>query len=381
MRTYLDNNATTEIHPEVLEAFEHELRRTWGNASSIHEEGQRARRRLEEAREAVAALIGAPARQVIFTSGGTESNNLALFGVVPPGAKRCHIVTSAIEHPSVLEVTRQLEKRGHEVTRVAPRNDGAVDPNAVIAAMRPETKLVALMLANNETGVVQPVEPVAAICRERGIHIHCDAVQAAGRIRVDVENLNVDSLSLSGHKMHAPKGIGALYVREGATLDAHMVGGAQERRRRAGTENVPMAVVFGLAASLVDFEAMRHTGERRDTFEQMALRAWPGAMVNGAGAERVPNTSNLCLPGVDAEGLVIGLDLAGIAVSTGSACSSGRVEPSHLLLAMGLSLEDARSSIRISLSRFTTDGEISKAAALLAEVAPLHRRKNASAKS
>lgn len=374
MRIYLDNNATTAIHPAVLERYERELRETYGNASSIHEEGQRARRILEESREVIARLLHAPPRQIVFTSGGTESNNLALFGAVGSQSDRCHIVTTSIEHPSVLEVVKQLEARGHEVTRVGCDASGVVNADAIIAALREDTRLVAMMLANNETGVLQPVAEVGAACRARGIHLHCDAVQAVGKIDVDVEALQVDTLSVSGHKLHAPKGIGALFVRGGLTLEAHLVGGAQERRRRAGTENVPLAAALGVAASLVDARANEELGRRRDHFERRVRATFDDAVVNGAAARRLPNTSNVLFRGVDAEGLVIGLDLAGVAASTGSACSSGRVEPSHVLLAMGLSLEDARSSVRFSLSRFTTDDEIDRAASLLEEIVPLHRR-------
>lgn len=372
MRIYLDNNATTAVHPEVLDAFERALRSTYGNASSIHEEGRRARQSLEEAREALAQLIAATPREVVFTSGGSESNNAALLGVAERDGKRCHIVTGAIEHPSVLEVMRELERRGHEVTFVSPDSSGRVPAEKMIAALREETRLVALMLANNETGVMQPVAEVARAARPRGIHVHCDAVQAAGREPIDVNALAIDTLALSGHKMHAPKGIGVLYVRSGLTLQPFVRGGAQERRRRAGTENVALAVAYAAAASLPD--ASEGLRRERDYFEQRIAQLFPFARVNGAGAERIANTSNVCFSGCDGEGIVIALDLAGVSVSSGSACASGRVEPSHVLIAMGLSLEDARSSIRFSLSRFTTREEIDRALAVLGEVVPKHRR-------
>jgi cysteine desulfurase len=365
MRIYLDNNATTPIHPAVLDAVGASLRDVFGNASSIHKEGQTACRGIEDARESVAKLIAAEARDVIFTSGGTESNNAAIFGAVASGARQ-HIVTTAIEHPSVLEPIAELERRGHAVTIVSPSRSGVVDADAVIAALRPETRLVSMMLANNETGVIQPVAEVARVCRERSIHMHCDAVQGAGKIDVDVNALAVDTLALSAHKLHAPKGIGALYVRRGLSLARHILGGAQERRRRAGTENVPLAVAFGVAAEIArdraDVSALRDELER-------GLRGFD-IVINGTDVPRIPNTSSVTFRGADGEGIVIGLDLAGVAVSTGAACSSGRVEPSHVLLAMGLTPDEARSTIRFSLSRFTTMAEIEQTIALLRDIVP-----------
>ena len=369
MRIYLDNNATTPIHPDVLRVLEESLQSVFGNASSIHKEGQTARRVIEEARESAGRLIGAPARDLVFTSGGTESNNAAIFGA-SGSSGRHHIVTTAIEHPSVLEAVAELERRGHRVTRVAPSRSGVVDAEAVIDAVESDTRLVAMMLANNETGVVQPVEAVAAFCRERVIHLHCDAVQAAGKIDVDVEAIGCDTLALGGHKMHAPKGIGVLYVRRGTKLAAHLVGGAQERRRRAGTENVPLAAAFGAAAAIAREPAWRSgTAALRDRLEKEIAASFP-ITVNGAGATRLPNTANVTFHGVDGEGLVIALDLNGVAVSTGSACSSGRVEPSGVLLAMGLTPEDAKSTVRFSLSRFTTAEEIERTLAALRAAVP-----------
>jgi cysteine desulfurase len=366
MRIYLDNNATTPLHPEVLDALGAALRDVYGNASSIHKEGQTARHLIEEARESVARLLGAAARDLVFTSGGTESNNAALHGVLS-ASERPHIVTTSIEHPSVAEALRCFAG-GRDVTAVDPPRTGRVEAAAVIAAIRPETKLVAMMLANNETGVLQPVAEVARVTRERGIHLHCDAVQAAGKIDVDVESLGADTVAISAHKLHAPKGIGALYVRRGLSLAPHLVGGAQERRRRAGTENVPLAAAFGVAA-----ERARDAGVReqvralRDDFEARL----PGAhVVNGADVPRVPNTSNVTFVDADGEGIVIALDLEGVAVSTGSACSSGRVEPSRALLAMGLTPSEARSTVRFSLSRFTSASEIHVVVELLERIVP-----------
>jgi cysteine desulfurase len=369
MRVYLDNNATTPVHPAVLDALREAFADVYGNASSVHKEGQMARRRIESARESVARLIGATAREIVFTSGGTESNNAAIFGAVP-ATGRHHIVTTAIEHPSVREPVEELARRGHEVTTIAPERSGEVSAARVIDALRPDTRLLTMMLANNETGVIQPVAEVAAVCRERGIHVHCDAVQAIGKIGVEVEALGIDTLAISAHKLHAPKGIGALYVRKGLTLERYILGGAQERRRRAGTENVPLAIAFGIAADL----AMEHPdiAPLRDRFEQQ-LAGLP-LTVNGASVHRLPNTSSVTFHGADAEGIVIGLDLGGVAVSTGSACSSGRVEPSHVLRAMGLSIEDSRSTVRFSLSRFTTSEEIDRAVALLREIVPRAQR-------
>ena len=365
MRIYLDNNATTAIHPRVLEVLEDAMREIYGNASSIHREGQSARRVIENAREAVAQLIGATARELVFTSGGTESNNAAIFGAVPAEG-RFHIVTTGIEHPSVSEVIRELERRGHEVTRVAPSREGVVAAEAVIGAMRDNTRIAAVMMANNETGAVQPVEQIGGVCRERGVHFHVDAVQAAKKVPIDVERIACDTLSLSAHKLHAPKGIGALYVRRGVTMSSHLHGGAQERRRRAGTENVPLAAAFGAAVALPDASAQM--AALRDRLES-ALGSME-VTISGARAPRLPNTSNVTFHGADGEGIVIALDLSGVAVSTGSACSSGRVEPSPVLLAMGLSPDDARATVRFSLSRFTTGEEIDRTVSLVRELVP-----------
>ncbi|HEX6160278.1 MAG TPA: cysteine desulfurase family protein [Thermoanaerobaculia bacterium] len=363
MRIYLDNNATTAIHGEVLRVLETSFRDVFGNASSIHKEGQTARQVIENARDAVARLIGAASRDIVFTSGGTESNNAAIFGALPQG-ESSHIVTTAIEHPSVLEAARRCD-----ATCVPPTRDGVVDPAEVIGAIRPETRLVTVMLANNETGVIQPVAEIGQEVRRRGIHFHVDAVQAAGKIPIDVEQLHCDTLSLSAHKMHAPKGIGALWVRRGVSMLSHLVGGAQERRRRAGTENVPLAAAFGEAARLA-MEPM--SPALRDLFES---RLTGDITINGRTVPRLPNTSNVTFHGADGEGIVIALDLSGVAVSTGSACSSGRVEPSPVLLAMGLSPDDARSTVRFSLSRMNTEEEVVRVATLLAELVPRCRRR------
>lgn len=370
-RIYFDNNATTPIHPAVADVLQSTLRDVFGNASSIHKEGQRARQVIEEAREAVAALLGATSREIVFTSGGTESNNAAIFGAVPLTGRH-HIVTTAIEHPSVLGPVTELTHRGHRVTIVPPGRNGRVDADAVIEAIAADTRLVAVMLANNETGVLQPVGEIARACRERGVHFHCDAVQAAGKTDIDVTRLGADTVALSAHKMHAPKGIGALYVRSGLSLQPFMIGGSQERRRRPGTENVPLAAAFGAAARLVADPAPREQMRAlRDRFETLLVQRFGDAIgINGLEVERLPNTSSVTFHGADAEGILIALDLAGVAVSTGSACSSGRVEPSRVLLAMGLSPEEARSTVRFSLGRFNTAAEIERVIDLLAGIVP-----------
>jgi cysteine desulfurase len=378
MRIYLDNNATTAIHPAALDVLEQTLRDVYGNASSIHKEGQAARRTIENARESVAQLIGASAREIVFTSGGTESNNDAIYGVhAAHRGGSFHIVTSAIEHPSVREPLRDLAARGAEITTVPCGRGGAVDAAAVIDAIRDDTRLVAVMLANNETGVVQPVAEIGRVCRERGIHFHCDAVQGAGKIDVAAAALSADTIALSAHKLHAPKGIGALYVRRGLELEPHIRGGAQERRRRAGTENVPLAAAFGIAAErAADRDTRDAIGTLRNRFEAEVVATNAGALVNGESSPRVPNTSSICFLGSDGEGIAIALDLSGIAVSTGSACSSGRVEPSRILLAMGLTADEARSTIRFSLSRFTTADEIARTTAVLRDIIPRTKAQN-----
>jgi cysteine desulfurase len=369
MRIYLDNNATTPVHPDVLRVACDAMRDIYGNASSIHKEGQSARRLIEDAREPVARLLSATAREIVFTSGGSESNNAAISGVVLKGGSH-HIVTTAIEHPSVSEAVATLRRRGCEVTIVPPQRNGVVDAARVIDAMRGDTRLVAMMLVNNETGVVQPVADVGRVCRERGVHFHCDAVQAAGKLDIDVSALGVDTLSLSAHKIHAPKGIGALYVRRGLTLEPLIAGGAQERRRRAGTENVPLAAAFGMAATFAADASVRPVIASLRNRLEAALMQSLDVVIHGADAERVPNTSSVMFRGADAEGIAIALDLDGIAVSTGSACSSGRVEPSGVLLAMGLAPEEAKSTVRVSLSRFTTGEEIERVVEVLRRVVP-----------
>lgn len=371
---YLDNNATTPLHPSAREAMLPWLGETHGNPSSIHRFGQAARNAVEEAREKVAALIGVRPPEIVFTASGTEANNAILF---QSGARGGHLVISAIEHPSVREAAVRLAQGGCEVTRVSPGADGVVPAAELIAALRPDTRLVALMLANNELGTLQPVAEVAAACRERGIPVLCDAVQAVGKIPVDVQALGVDYLTVGAHKFHGPLGAAALWVRKGAELAPYLLGGSQERRRRAGTENVPALAGFGAAAEA----AARELPERiaflaglRDRFEAELPRRVLGVVLHCAESPRLPNTSHIAIPGVEGESLLIRLDVAGFAVSTGSACSSGMVEPSRTLLAMGLSRDEALSSLRVSFGMMNRQEEVDRFLDVLAhEVAELRR--------
>lgn len=323
-----------------------------GNASSIHQYGQHARQVLEKARRQVAAMLGAASDEIVFTSGGTEANNLALFGLVEPG-ERHHFVTSAIEHPAVLNVASQLRDEGHDVTVLPVGGDGVVDADDVRRALRPETKAVSIMAVNNELGTIQPIAAIARVCREAGVLLHCDAVQAPGRMALPVD---ADLVSLSAHKLHGPKGVGALYVRKGTKLRKRTYGGHHERDRRPGTENVPAAAGFGVACETV----RPLSPELRDRLEAGLLATVPDCHVNGDRVRRAPNVANLRFPGIEGESLVIALDMKGFAVSSGSACSSGSVEPSHVLLALGLSREDARSAIRFSLGAGNTVEEVDR---------------------
>ena len=356
-RFYFDHNATTPVSREVLEAMLPVLSDDFGNASSIHHFGQAAKQHLETARRRVAAFLGCTERDVAFTSGGTEADNLAVFGTTIDG----HIVTSAIEHPAVLNSCAELERRGVAVTYVRPSSSGVVDPGDIRRALRADTRLVSVMHANNELGAVQPVAEIARIAHEAGALMHSDGVQAAGKIRVNVAELGVDLYSISGHKLYAPKGVGALCVRKDTPLARMFFGGHHERDRRPGTENVPGAVALGRAAEWfsekLDAESKR-VGELRDRLESAILDRVQNVRVNAGGAPRTPNTSNLCFAGIEGEAMVIGLDLKGFAVSSGAACSSGAVEPSHVLKAIGLTNEQARASIRFSLGRSNTTEQV-----------------------
>jgi len=371
-RWYFDHNATTPVSPQVLEAYCRALAEVPGNASSIHHFGQCARRALDDARTQAAAALACKPDEVVFTSGGTEADNLALFGVARAAARRPpHIVTSAIEHPAVLAACAQLEKEGASVTYLPVNGDGWVDPDDVRRALRPETALISIMHANNETGVIQPVEEIARIAKEQGIAFHSDGVQAVGKIPLCQE---CGLYSVSGHKIFAPKGVGALVVRGGVPVRPLLYGGRQERARRAGTENVPGAVALAAALSSTGPAAWDRTAALRDQMEASILDSVPGARVNGGGAERLPNTSSIRIPGIVAEALVIALDLEGFAVSTGSACSSGAVEPSHVLKAMGLTPGDARASLRISLGPSNTEEEVAALAGAVVRLAQRLRR-------
>lgn len=370
-RIYLDHNATTPVDPAVIDAVADAMRDEFGNASSVHHFGQRAKARLDDARQDLATLIGAAPTEVVFTSGGTEADNLAIRGAaeaLEPLGRR-HLVTSSLEHEAVLTTMRALERRGWRVTRVAPDPQGVVHPGAIAEALTDDTALLSLMHGNNEIGTLQPVAACAALARARGILVHTDAVQTVGKVPVDVHALDVDLLSLSGHKIYGPKGVGALWIRRGTRLQSAMTGGKQERSRRAGTENVPAIVGLGVAARLagarLETDAARQAA-LRDSLEQAILARVPGTHVNGAGQPRVPNTTNIGFEGIEAESLLIALDLDGFAVSTGSACSSGTLEPSHVLKAMGLPLHDTQNALRISLGRHTTPDDI----AALADALP-----------
>lgn len=365
---YLDHNATTPLRPEAWAAMAEFYQGGQGNASSIHQMGQRAKQVLERAREEVADLLAARPAEIVFTSGGTEADNLAIQGLAAqhPGG---HIITSQIEHHAVLHTCQELERRGWQVSYLPVDGQGQVDPQAVRSALRPDTFLVSIMLANNETGVLQPLNAIAAVAREARVRLHTDAVQAAGKLPLDARALGCDLLSISAHKIGGPQGAGALYVRRGVRLAAMLYGGHHERDRRAGTENVAAMAGFGAAAraaraGLEDEVAQLQT--LRDEFERRVLAEIPATFAAGGAAPRTANTSDICFRHVEGEALVIALDLAGFCVSTGAACSSGALEPSHVLTAMGLPAADARSCLRFSLGVTTTAAEM----AALAEALP-----------
>jgi cysteine desulfurase len=367
-RVYCDANATTPLEPEVMEAMRPCLMENFGNASSIHLQGQRARKAVDGARETLATFFHCREAEVVFNSGGTEGDNTAIFGLVRAGD---HLITTAIEHSAVLRAAERVAERGAEVTFIAPRADGLIEPEEIQRALRPHTRLISVMLANNETGVLQPVEEIGKIAADAGAFFHIDAVQGAGKIDFDVRRFGCHLCSISAHKIHGPKGVGAMYVRRGTPLEPLIVGGSHERRQRAGTENVPGIVGLGKAAELAMESVADGTVERiaalRDRLEAGVLRI-AGTGVNGAGAPRVANTTNIRFEQVEGEALVIALDLKGVAVSGGSACHSGSTEPSHVLMAMGLDKNAARASLRFSLLRTATEEDVDQVLRVVPQV-------------
>ena len=376
-RFYFDHNATTPVAPEVLETVVSCLGQVYGNASSIHHFGQGAKQRLEGARRQLASLIHANPAEIVFTGGGTEADNMAVLGVFQSAPRPAHMVTTAIEHPAVLSPAIHLEREGVAVTRLRIGANGVLNPDDVRRALRPETALVSVMHANNELGTIQPIAEIARITHEAGVPLHVDGVQALGKIPVDVDALGVDLYSMSGHKLYAPKGVGALYIRKGTRLSPVSFGGHHERDRRPGTENVPGIAAFGTAADLAagrlsaDAERLANL---RDRLESAVLDRIQGTGINGARWSRTPNTSNIYFDGIDGEAMVISLDLRGFAVSTGAACSSGALTPSHVLTAIGLSSDRARASMRFSLGRSNTVEQVDALVdAIEASVAHLRR--------
>ena len=358
-RIYFDNNATTPMLPEVRVAIEPYFAEHFGNASSIHHHGQETRFAVEKARDSVAKLFGCRSSEIVFTSGGTEGDNLGIFGIVQPGD---HVITSAIEHHAVLFPCQRLQEIGVAVSYIPVNGQGLVDPEDVKRALCPNTKLISVMMANNETGVLQPVEEIGRIAAEADVYFHTDAVQAAGKVPIDVDQIGCDLLSISGHKMHAPQGVGATYVKKGTPLQPMLYGGRHERQRRAGTENVAGIVGLGKASEIalnaLELGDNLKMAAMRDRLEAALLSAAEASGVNGAATQRVPNTTNIYFDSIEGEALVIALDLKGLAVSTGAACSSGATEPSHVLTTMGLSPDRARASIRFSLGKQNTEEEI-----------------------
>jgi cysteine desulfurase len=358
---YFDNNATTRVAPEVVEAMLPFLREYWGNPSSAYAFGRQVARPIEEARAKVAALLNADPREILFTSCGTESNNSAIHSALATHPEKRHVLTTAVEHSATLKYCCFLQKRGCTVTFLPVAPDGTLDLRLLEQSIRPDTAIVSVMAANNETGVLFPIEAISAICRSKGVLCHTDAVQAAGRLRLDVRQSGVDFLSLSGHKLHAPKGIGLLYVKRHTKYQPYVIGGGQERGRRGGTENAANIVGFGRAAEL----AMANLADEdtrvralRDKLERGILSRVPGTSRNGALEPRLPNTTNLAFDGVEAEGILMLLDQAGICASSGSACTTGSLDPSHVLLAMGCNAARARASVRFSLGVYNTEAEV-----------------------
>ncbi len=361
-RVYLDHNATTPVHPEVLEAMMPFFKEKYGNASSIHWAGREVKKNLEEAREEVASLLNAKPEEIIFTGCGTESDNMAIQGVAwAQQEKGRHIITTQVEHHAVLHTCCLLEKMGYEITYLPVDGNGRIDPEELRRSIKPETILITVMFANNETGTLSPITEIGEIAREKGVTFHTDAVQAVGKVPIDLGRIPVDILSLSGHKLYAPKGIGAQYIRAGTKLKPLIHGGSQERNRRAGTENIPYIVGLGKACEIArrDFaKGNAHLQSLRDRLYQGIFSRIPQVKFNGHPTERLPNTLNLSFLYIEGESLLLNLDLEGIAVSSGSACSSGSMEPSHVLLAMGIPSEIAQGAIRFSLGRTNTEEDV-----------------------
>ena len=370
MRVYFDYNATTPMASEVVEAIARVSRDAFGNASSVHHFGQQAKAVVDEARSAVAALVNGDPSEVVFTAGGTEADNFAIRGVADASEAtgRKHLIASAIEHEAVLNTLRALSRRGWRTTLLPVDETGIVSPERLREAIGRETALVSVMHANNEIGTIQPIRELTAIAHEHGALMHTDAVQSAGKIAVDARALGVDLLSLSAHKFNGPKGAGALWIKRGTRIQPILTGGKHERNRRAGTENVPAIAGFGTAAQLAArkvADQQERVGRLRDRLEEGILRSVPGTVVNGARTTRVPNTTNISFDRVEAESLLIALDLEGVAVSTGSACSSGSLEPSHVLRAMGLPAHRTQNSLRFSLGLFSTEEEVDRTVSIL----------------
>ncbi len=371
-RIYLDNNATTPVDERVLAAMMPYFAEVFGNPSSIHQTGQRARRGMDDARESLAAALGVEPKTIVFTSGGSESNNAAIFGVAELHAgKPRHIVTTAIEHDSVRKACARLEARGVEVTYLAPNARGVVEADAVREAMRPDTILVSVMAANNEVGTLQPIEDIARAARERGVLFHTDAVQRAGKMPIRLDEWDADLVTLCAHKIHGPKGIGLLTIRPGVELPSFVIGGKHERLRRAGTENVPGIVGFAEAWKCCDdylAQSPARMGELRDRLAARIVDGVSDVRVTAPLERCTPNTLHVCVRGLDSESLLMNLDMLGVSASSGSACASGSHEVSHVLAAMGIADEWALGAVRFSLSRNTTAGEIDEAARIFAEV-------------
>jgi cysteine desulfurase len=370
-RVYLDHSATTPVDPRIANAMARAVVETFGNASSVHGFGQQARAAIDRARREVAALIGAKQNEIVFTSGGTEANNLAIRGLCEASsAHGRHVITSAIEHPSVSGVCTELEKHGWEISRLPVYANGIVRVDDVARALRPDTVLITIMLANNEIGTIQPISEIGSLVREKKqLWFHTDAVQAAGRLPLNVDELGCDLLTMSAHKLYAPKGIGALYVRRGVRLHGQNVGGHQERERRAGTENVPGIIAFGEAAKLAREELTsrsQHDRALRDRFESLVSERISDVVMNGDREQRLAHLSNISFRFIEGEGLLINLDLEGVAVSTGSACSSGTLEPSPVIRALGVDDELARGSIRFSFGKDNTEADVDYAVEALA---------------